>query len=147
MILTIEKFDHLPQDIIQLVDASEKEGFVFVRRFVDEWVSGENIFDKPGEFIVGAYDANSIIGICGVNKDPYTALSGVARLRHLYVDIDYRDNGIGRQLVRYCLRKASMYFQTIRLRSASSNTDQFYKSAGFKLVSESTATHKMRLVD
>ena len=39
----------LPDDIGLLADAAEKEGFRVVRRLMNEWSSGGNRFDRPGE--------------------------------------------------------------------------------------------------
>ena len=68
-----------------LIAESESHGLRFVRRLVDEWTSGTNRFDRPGESLFVARIAGEAVGVCGLNADPYAAAPGIARVRHLYV--------------------------------------------------------------
>jgi hypothetical protein len=57
----------------------------FVRRLADDWVSVANRFDRPGEALFVARLPGQVVGVRGLNVDPYTAEPGVGRVRHLYV--------------------------------------------------------------
>jgi hypothetical protein len=46
--------------------AASDEGFRFVNRLVAEWHSGTNRFDQPGELLVGAFQADNLLAVCGL---------------------------------------------------------------------------------
>jgi hypothetical protein len=79
-----------------LVLESEAAGHPFLRRLVDEWASGRNRFDRPGEVLLAARVGERLAGVCGLNVDPYAAATGVGRVRHLYVCLADRRLGVGR---------------------------------------------------
>src|SRR5438876_6602699 len=86
MDLLIERLHDLPVDGLDgLLAESEQAGIRFVRRLVEEWSSGANRFDRPGEALFGARVGGQWVGVCGVNVDPYAAEERVGRVRHLYV--------------------------------------------------------------
>ncbi|AIE86562.1 hypothetical protein [Fimbriimonas ginsengisoli] len=61
----------LDSEAIQpLVEASLSEGYRFVQRLVDEWQTGINRFDKPGEALFGAYRNNRLVGVGGLLQCP-----------------------------------------------------------------------------
>jgi GNAT superfamily N-acetyltransferase len=81
-----------------LNEEADRDGFRFIERLIRDWASGSNRFDGPGERLIAAIRENRVIGICGLNCDPYTDESRVGRLRHLYVRRSDRRRGIGRRL-------------------------------------------------
>jgi GNAT superfamily N-acetyltransferase len=130
-------------DVEPLADEAWADGYPFVERMRHDWKSGENRFDGPGERLVGAFDGASLIGFCGLNRDPY--ISEIAgRIRHLYVDLDHRQFGVGRTLVDRALDGASVWFPRVRLRATPASRS-FYERLGFVPVDETEATHEMRL--
>ena len=54
------------------------EGFDFIDRLCKEWALGNNRFELPGEafFIVTAN--GQVVGVCGLNQDPYTRTQPLA---------------------------------------------------------------------
>lgn len=103
----VERLIEASSDLFDaLVDESERQGYRFVRRLADEWASGANRFDRPGEALFAARIDGRLVGACGLNVDPYTRVVGVGRVRHLYVLADYRRLGVGRQLVEQVLDAA-----------------------------------------
>src|SRR5262245_767723 len=88
-----------PQSIEPLVAESEAAGLRLVRRLVEEWANGRNRFDGPGEACFAATLHGRMVGVCGLNVDPYTSAARVGRVRHLYVLVEHRHLGVGRQLV------------------------------------------------
>ena len=128
-----------------LVD-SEREGSRFVRRLFDEWATGTNRFDRPGEALFAARLGDRLIGVCGLNVDPYAAAANVGRVRRLYVLSAYRRIGAGRQLVLAVLEAARGRFDVLHLRTTNPVAAQLYESLGFR-PSSATAdyTHALEL--
>jgi GNAT superfamily N-acetyltransferase len=122
-----------------------REGFCFVDRLIDEWLSGANRFDQPGEQLIGAFIGDDILGICSLNCDPYANQDGVARLRHLYVLPSARRRGIASALVRQLLDGVETTFHVVRLRTDSSEAAAFYARQGFVLAEDESASHAKRL--
>src|SRR5712692_11944046 len=97
---SIERLRDLPvEGLGALLAESEEAGSRFVRRLVEEWASGANQFDRPGEVLFGARIGGRLVGLCGLNVDPYAADERVGRVRHLYVLSAFRRLGVGQRLV------------------------------------------------
>lgn len=118
-------------EVYPLVLESEKEGFRFVRRLYDDYVSGTNRFDGDREALFVARQLNQIVGICGLNQDPYSQFDNVGRVRRLYVHPDFRKHGVGRRLVSNVILEARRFYATLILRTDNPAADQFYRAIGF----------------
>jgi hypothetical protein len=82
--LVIERLSELPSEGFgPLVAESEQAGLRFVRRLAEEWAGGRNRFDRPGGACFAALVDGRMVGVCGLNVDPYAAEPGVGRVRHL----------------------------------------------------------------
>ena len=134
-------------ELEQLVDTAIAEGHTFVTKTEDEWVSGDNRFDKPGEGFFIARAAGTVVGTCGLNIDPFTKDRSIGRLRHLYVHPDHRGDGVGRRLVEACLDLAHDSFSRVRVRTFNPEAAAFYLSVGLVRLSEADATHGIALSD
>jgi ribosomal protein S18 acetylase RimI-like enzyme len=118
-------------DIYPLVLESEREGFRFLRRFYDDYTSGTNRFDREGEALFVAQVSSQLVGICGLNQDPYLRDSKVGRIRRLYVHPNFRKQGVGKLLVANVIEEAKRTYKTLTLRTDNPIADRFYKSIGF----------------
>lgn len=118
-------------DVYPLVQESEREGFRFVKRLYDDYVSGTNRFDRDGEALFVARQSNQAVGICGLNQDPYSPESNIGRVRRLYVHPDFRKHGVGRQLISRVILEASRFYATLTLRTDNPVACQFYQAMGF----------------
>ena len=127
--------------------AALAEGHSFVERALDEWESGANRFDRPGEAFYLAQVGDRVVGMCGLNIDPYLTDPRVGRIRHLYVLPGFRRNRIGRRLVEACLDQAAIRFDRVRLRTFNPQAAGFYSVVGFDEVSDESATHSIKLTD
>jgi GNAT superfamily N-acetyltransferase len=137
----------LPDALAPLVAESEREGWRFVRRLADEWASGINRFDRPGEVLFVARVAGSIVGVCGLNSDPYAADETTGRVRRLYVLRAYRGRGAARQLVRAVIAAAVGRFQRLRVRTENPEAGRLYQTLGFQPVAGvADCTHALTLV-
>jgi GNAT superfamily N-acetyltransferase len=135
-----------PAALVPLVAESEREGWRFVRRLADEWAGGANRFDRPGEVLFVARMGGSIIGVCGLNADPYAGNKTTGRVRRLYVLRAYRGRGVGERLVRAVLGAAKGRFQRLRVRTESPEAGRLYQRHGFQLVAGvADCTHSLEL--
>ena len=129
----VERVTELPRDGLEtLVIESERAGLSFVRRLAEEWASGRNRFDGPGEALFAALTCDCVIGVCGLNIDPYTTAPRVGRVRHLYVLTAHRRLGTGAQLVRTVIAAARDPFDTLRLSTQNPAAALLYEALGFE---------------
>jgi N-acetylglutamate synthase-like GNAT family acetyltransferase len=134
MDVTITPVSRLPlAELTPLLAASEQEGWQFIRRLCQEWQTGKNRFNQPGEVLFVARHREMIVGVCGLNADPYLAETGVGRVRRLYVLPQYRRSGIGQQLLRAIIAAATGNFRVLRVRTTAA--DSWYERLGFRPVS------------
>ncbi|MEM7165828.1 MAG: GNAT family N-acetyltransferase [Planctomycetota bacterium] len=133
----------LPADLSRLVEVGTREGYAFLSRFVSEWETGQNQFDEPGEVLLFAYRAGTLVGFGGLNRDPYQSHASVGRVRHVYVEPKARGEDVGSALVRELVRRAHSTFQKLRL--TTDHAGRFYERLGFETVSEHKATHVLEL--
>jgi GNAT superfamily N-acetyltransferase len=128
-ITRVSEFDVTALDA--LCAESVAEGYKIVVRLCDEWHSGVNRFGAVGEALFVAQSSTGILGVCGLNRDPYIDDASIGRVRHLYVRPSYRRQGIGRALVKAVMDAASIHFRTLRLRTTPA-AESFYRVLGFQ---------------
>ena len=138
-LLTVSRLLSLPAALAVLECEAVSEGFRMITRLRNEWQTGANRFEREGEVLLGTFRADRLLGIGGLNRDPYINDPRAGRLRHLYVMKDERRAGIGRDLVERILGHATSNFDSVRLwtdRAAS-----FYDRLGFDRVDGPKMTH------
>ncbi len=129
--------------LAELAREASSDRFSFVARLIDEWKSGANRFDRPGEQLLGAVVDGDLVGICGINRDPYLKDEAVGRLRHLYVKKAARGSGVGSVLVAQLLREARPIFRLVRLRTDTPGLrHSMRRAASFLLVTRPLRTRK-----
>jgi GNAT superfamily N-acetyltransferase len=143
----IERMDGLPADrLAPLITESEASGLRFVRRLAEEWESGVNRFDRAGEALLGALRGRRLVGVCGLNVDPYAGEGRVGRVRHLYVLTAYRRHGVGRQLLGAVIAAAHGRFATLRLSTVNPEAARLYEALGFRRhPGDARCTHVLEL--
>jgi len=142
--IVISRVKSLP-DLHELLSASLVEEQMLVRRTIDDYSSGANRFDRPGEALFIAAVSGRIVGMCGLNVDPYLADDSVGRVRHLYVLPACRRRAIGRALVAAVMSAARGRFLLLRIRTSNPAANALYAGMGFHRVDDSTATHEKRV--
>ncbi|HCH0659396.1 TPA: GNAT family N-acetyltransferase [Enterobacter asburiae] len=117
--------------------------FNMLRRLEENWQRGENRFNAPGEKLLGAFLNGRLVGVCGLNRDPFSQQPRAGRIRHLYVSEKCRGLGIGKQLLTVVMADASIWFDFLNTHAPESAYG-FYGQAGFTLVSdEPRVTHRL----
>ena len=116
----------------ELLLESEASGYCFVRRVVDEWDRGVNRFSRPGEALFAAEFGGRIVGVCGLNVDPYLGDPRIARVRNVYVLAAHRGRGTGRRLVERAIAAARGHFDQLRFRGEEAGPARLYESLGFR---------------
>ena len=106
-----------------------------------EWQSGANRFGLSDERLAGALDGDDLVGVCGLNRDPYAGAPDVGRLRHLFVAPASRRRGVAFALVEDLLASACRTFRVVRLRTGTPEATAFYAERGFVPVVNGTASH------
>jgi GNAT superfamily N-acetyltransferase len=131
--MAIERLTHLtPEHLAAPIAENEAQGLSFVKRLADEWASGANRFDRPGEALFAVRDAADIVGVGGLNVDPYTTEPGTGRLRHVYVMAAHRRRGLGAVLVGEIIAAARGHFHTLRLSTSNPDAARLYERLGFR---------------
>jgi GNAT superfamily N-acetyltransferase len=124
--------NHLSLDrFAVLLAESEASGYRFLRRVIDEWERGVNRFTRSGEALFTAAIDDRLVGVCGLNIDPYLDDPRVGRVRNVYVLAECRRRGIGRRLVEQAITSARGNFDRLRLRAEESGPARLYESLGF----------------
>lgn len=143
--LEIGLVDALPADLEEeMLPAAAAEGFVALRWLWDDWRAGTNTFAEPGEAFYVARCDGRLVGVCGVNVDPYAEGQAAGRLRRMYVLPSFRRRGVGRRLVQQAIDGGQRHFHCLRLRTLDEGASAFYEALGFDRVeNDEGATHTM----
>ena len=136
----------LPVDQVTVLAAmARSEGYRFIDRLLDEWLSGVSRFDGPGERLMGDFEAVDLVAIGGLHRDPYADDIRTGRLRRFYVAPTWRRCGRGRLLVQALLDAGRGEFDVVRLRVPDQAAGRFYESIGFVPTSAPDCTHVLPL--
>ncbi len=125
---------------------AQDEGFRFVEKLWEEWESGKNRFDAPGEKLLGCLEHETLIAVGGLNEDPFSR-SGIGRIRRVYVRPAWRGQGIGQRLVETLVQTARASFATLELRTHNPSAARLYERIGFKSRATQNATHVLHFDD
>jgi ribosomal protein S18 acetylase RimI-like enzyme len=134
-----------PNELDGLVIRSLEEGFKFVQRLRDEYQSGTNRFNQPGEALFLARDAQTVIAVIGLNLDP-DGRSGVMRVRRFYVLPEHRGHGLGQKMLLEVIELAqAAKAKSLELHTDNPNAARFYERNGFQALTSSNPTHRLTL--
>ena len=148
IMVNVARIRTLPDDIENLAERAHWEGYRFIRRLIDEFESGANAFTHPGEALFEVRILGKLVGIAGLNIDPYVSGGSVGRVRRMYVHPGHRNHGIGTALIEAIEKHARGSFDLLQLRTDSDAASRFYASVGFvPLHGAAEASHAKRLRD
>ena len=145
--MDITRVIDLSDEIRELAKIASADGHQNIETLINEFDSGVNRFNKPGEALFGAYDAASIIGIGGINIDPYCALPTVGRVRRLFIKPDARRSGVATALMRQIEETGRRYFSKLNLRTNSQTASRFYISLGYSTVEDEEKISHEKIFD
>lgn len=130
MPIIVGPFIHQPEVFAPLRQESEAEGLRMLQRLEQNWLSGHNRFDQPGERVLAAMLGNQLVGVCGRNRDPFDPVARAGRVRHLYVSRAFRRQGVGAKLLHAIIADAGQYFDYLNTHAPQSAW-HFYQQLGF----------------
>lgn len=131
--ITISEITDLSRfDLTEMITESKLEGHRHIQKLADHYASGENRFDQPGEVLLGAFDQNQLVGICGLNREPFSAQGNLGRVRRMYILKGYRRLGLGKRMIHEVLHRAEGEFDELVLRAGTKAAGMFYLALGFK---------------
>jgi GNAT superfamily N-acetyltransferase len=140
----LKRLDPESEDCHLLAEASRKEGFWMLVRLIDGWRDGRNRFKRRGEMLLGAWHGDMLVGVGGLNVDPYVEGRREGRVRHVYIAAAYRRRGVGRLLVGAIVDRARRHFPVLNVR-APAEAFAFYEALGFKRVeNDEFVTHRLK---
>lgn len=125
----------------ELRASARAEGYNFIDRLANEWESGTNRFDAPGEMLCGYIEDGLLVAVGGLNRDPFVHRADVCRIRRVYVRREWRGKGIGAALVRALIEEARRNFACVRLRAENPRAARIYERLGFEPIADPNATH------
>ncbi len=132
-----------PSELDGLVARSLEEGFRFVQRLRDEYTSGQNRFERPGEALLIARELLTVIAVIGLNNAPHGQPS-VMRLRRFYVLLEHRSAGLGKKMLLEVIEIARIAnVQTLELSTNNPLASRFYEQNGFEFIRGEHATHRL----
>ena len=138
--MKIRPIDFEQDNLSNLLQASEDEGYVQIRWLIRDWESGKNRFGKLGECLyVALGDQNQVIAVCGLNDNG----DGYGRLRRLYVHPDFRKQGIGRKLSQACIDHGLQTFENIVVNAGGKMAVRFYDNWGWHQIEGERLTHSL----
>ena len=119
------------------------EGIRNVSRLLQEWSSGETLFDGPGECLLIARVNNEAVGVGGLLecKD----VPGSLRVSRFYVLPSWRNQGIGKTLAEQVISHAFRYTDLITCNAhASESAAPFWEGLGFQITDRHGITHILK---
>lgn len=138
-IVAVRRIVELPDRFDQFVIEAAAEGFNNMSVLQEEWRSGSNRFERPGEILALATVGNQMAGIGGITQDFVD--SGWLRMRRFYVRPDYRRRGVGRKLALFVLEYARAFDRQIALYAGGPEAEAFWPTLGFCLIEREHTTH------
>lgn len=129
--MIIQPIDKLSDDIKKLASLATTDGHRNLNVLVSEYASGVNRFDRLGETLLGAYFKEDLVGLCGLNIDPYEPTAHAGRIRRLFVHPDWRRHGVGAELINHIEVAATGHFPILQLFTPSPIASAFYEAQGY----------------
>ena len=136
MNIVIKENIELPESIVELEIEANKESFIAISKMIEEFKSGKNRFDQPGEFLLTAYDQGKLIACGGLNQqwNENDVETRIGRVRRFYVLPEYRKHGVGKQLLQYLEKKAIENFSALCLHTETHPAANFYQKMNYVFV-------------
>jgi GNAT superfamily N-acetyltransferase len=145
--ILIQKIELPIAGLEELHSEAKSDGYDFIDTLVDEWASGVNRFEAPGEVLCGHLNHGHLVAVGGLTIDPFTAEPGTGRIRRVYVCSAWRNKGVGGALVSTLIAEARNSFRCVRLRAENESAARLYERLGFTPIDNPGATHTLSFED
>ena len=132
----------LPAGFDALRAEARAEGYRFVERLTNDWISLTARFDRDGEALLAVRVNGVLAGIGGLTIDP--VVLDALRMRRFYVRLAYRRSGIGRKMATALLEPARSAGGLVTVNAAPAST-AFWESLGFAADARDGHTHVYQL--
>ena len=139
----ITRIDLTSPGVELLMQEARQEGFAFVETLAQDWISGANRFDGPGEALAGHITQGLVVAVGALGLDPFAGDPKIGRIRRVYVRPAWRNQEIGRSLVEalVAIARAGGRFHSVRLRAENASAGRLYERLGFLPIVSPDATH------
>lgn len=142
----IRAISRIDDKVHALAHEASDDGFRMLDVLIAEFKSGSNRFDKHGECLLGAFDADQLIAIGGLNKEVYVPGSAAGRVRRFFVHRQWRRTGVGASLLREIESRADGCFPVLQLFTPSPAAGAFYEALGYTRCNRHKVSHEKRLL-
>lgn len=132
--------DSLPPGFDDMRREADAEGYRFVQRLLDEWITNANRFEQDGEALLAAYVDETLAAIGGITRDP---VMDALRMRRFYVRGPFRSQGIGRRLAEALLEHPRIIGRVVVV-NAGRGSSSFWEAIGFAPDMRDGHTHILR---
>jgi len=88
----------------EILTESKSLGYGMIERLIFEWESGANDFRKENEAFFAYERGGKVLGVGGINEEPYLHIKHYGRMRHLYVLKEWRRNRVGTEIVKATIK-------------------------------------------
>jgi GNAT superfamily N-acetyltransferase len=138
-----------PSEWARILRASLADSFDMVHRLLDDFAAGTNQFDLPGEglWVHTDSESNSVIGVCGLNREAGAEFDHAGRVRRMYIIPDYREQGYARSLLETIMSFAPEYYELLTVNVGPLAAGSFYEHFGFDPIEHPRITHTKSLMD
>ncbi|MGH1361731.1 MAG: GNAT family N-acetyltransferase [Burkholderiaceae bacterium] len=143
--MELKRISEVAKDLEELASTAQAEGHGNVMVLVSEFRSSVNRFALPGEAMFGAYVNEMLVGVGGLNIDPYYANAKIGRVRRLYIHHRWRREGIGAEMMRRIEGEAARQFSVLQLFTTSELAGAFYESLGYLRQTQYKVSHAKHL--
>lgn len=123
------------------------EGFQFLNRLEEDWINNINRFNGEGEGYFKLQVNNQVVGVGGINNNPFDqAEKRVGRIRRFFILKQWRNRGLGSELLSHIIKEFSSAYETIQLKTDNRNACLFYEKYGFNIIdNDENVTHELKL--
>jgi GNAT superfamily N-acetyltransferase len=133
----------LPEGFDCLRAEAKREEHEFLDRMQAGFGMGSEAYEGAGEGAFVAYCDSRLAGTASIAFDPFLGDPRVGRIRHVFVSVAARRQGVAAALVSSCLERGHD-FALIRLRTGNPDAARLYERLGFVPAALADATHIYR---
>lgn len=137
------RLSHLPVGFAALRDGALADGVEALTRLEAAFQSGGLDFVAKDAAMFGVFDSETLLGTCGISRDPEQEDPRVGRLRFFYMAPQARGGEAEERLAAAVLAFARPRFDQVRARAVSDYGRAFLPRRGFRLIDAERGMHSL----